>query len=336
MNSPVSERTRGTPALVAITLWIYARLLFLHPPAFRGDFGTDIVQVFRQLCLDAYHQRGAAGVARLWLPALDDVLRGAVAEHSSRLLSIRGATMQMRYRRSASVIFACFIAFVLAGIGFVKAYEDILRSSVPAAHPILTTAYDGVAIGAMLALLAVLAGGIPILLATLSYALRDRRRDILARLAVPPLALLVICLYLKVLLWLNVGGNTVATIHTWQRILGVGSGALVFVIAAVLSTAAVLDAVNRAEVHERLLRFSLVPGALAILGMVVTLVSHLVFSVALWQYAPSHFFGNDGFLASSTLVNTLLTVATMLAAVLVAALALSQGLGTRRGAPQPA
>ncbi|MGO8948787.1 MAG: hypothetical protein ACLQUY_14270 [Ktedonobacterales bacterium] len=332
MTSPKSEQLHALPAPVAITLWIYSRLLVLHPPVFRRDFSTGIIQVFRQICLDTYRRNGTAGIIRLWPAALGDLLRGALAEHAALLHIMRESPMETRYRRSTSMIFACFIAFVIAGIGFDKLSEDIMKSALPAAHPIMAVAYHAVMIGAVLALLAVLAGGIPLLLAALRFAVDHGRRDILARFAVPPVALAVTILYLTLIVRLNVGGDTVATIHTWQRIVGVGSAVLIFLIAAVASTAAVLDAFSRSEVPERLLRFSLIPGAVAILAMLATLVASLVWSVALWQYAPGHFFGNDGFLASSTLFATVLQASVMVLAVAVAALALSQGLGTRHGA----
>jgi hypothetical protein len=322
-----SERARSLPAPVAITLWIYSRLLVLHPRGFRRDFGAGIVQVFRQSCLDAYRLRGTDGVMWLWAPALADLVHGALAEHASRLAPAPEAPPALRYRRSASIVFACFMAFVVAGIGFAKNSEDVVKSSLPSSYPVLALAYHGVMVGAAVALLAVLAGVIPIALSTLRFALVRRRADILARLAVPPLSLCLSYLHLRLMMRLNIGGDTLATIHTWQRFLGVGSVVLVFLLAAAASCAAVLGAVRRSEIHERLLRASLLPGAMATLAMLGTLAAHILWSAALFKVAPEAFFGNDGFLATSTLLSMTLQVLLMGISVAIAALALSQGIG---------
>jgi hypothetical protein len=289
------------------------------------------MQVFRQSCLDAYRLGGTGGVIWLWAPALGDLLRGAVAEHALRLTPAPSGPPEERYRWSASIIFACFVTFVVAGIGFARNAEDVMKSSLPHAHPVLALAYNGVKVGAALALLAVLAGGIPIGISTLIFALRNRRNDILLRLAVPPLAICVTCLYLELIMRLNVGGNTTATIHTWQRFLGIGSIVLVFLLAAAASTAAVLDAVRRSKIRERLLRASLLPGAVATLAMLVALVGHLLWSIALWKVDPEDFFGNDGFLATSTLLSMALQVLLMAISVAIAGLAVSRAVARDDG-----
>jgi hypothetical protein len=329
---PSSEQVRGLPTPVAATLWLYSRLLVLHPRGFRRDFGRGIVQVFQQTCLDAYRVHGTGGVMWLWAPALTDLIHGALAEHASRLTLAPSAPPALRYRRSASIVFACFIAFVVAGIGFAKNAEDVLKSSLPSSYPVLGLAYHAVMAGAVLSLIAVLAGAIPIGVSTLSFALARRRADILARLALPPLALGLIYVYTRLIVRLNVGGNTPATIHSWQRFVGIGSLVLVFLLAAAASCTAVLDAVRRSEIRERLLRASLLPGAVATLAMLGTFAAHLLWSAALFKVAPDVFFGNDGFLATSTLLSMTLQVLLMGISVAIAALALSQSIGKPGGA----
>ncbi len=327
MSYRASRQSTTIPAPVALTLWIYSRLLIVHPPTFRHDFGDDILQVYRQTCLDAYARSGTVGVIRLWAPSASDLICGAIAEYALLLHIRREAPVEMKYRRSSSAIFACFIAFVFAGIGYSKMSEDVMKSGLPATYPLFSISYLGVEIGAIIALLGVLAGGIPIFVASLRFALAHGRHDIIVRYLVPPIALVVTLIYLGIIAALGVGGRTPATIHSWQRIVGIGSVVLVFLLAALASTAAVLDAVRRSEIDRRLLRFSLIPGAVAISGMVLTLVSHVVWSLALWQDAPNHFFGYDGFLASSTLVAIALEVTVMAVAVLLAIWALLDGVG---------
>ena len=193
-------------------------------PAFGVNLPPQSSRCSAKTCLDAYHAGGSLGVARLWLPALGDLLYGALAEHAALLtLSLKGSAHMLQYRRSASMIFAAFIAFVIVGIGFQKSSEDIMKSALPTTYPLLAVSYYAMMAGAIVALLAVLIGGIPIAFAALRYALANRRRDILARFMVPPIALLVILADVFVVVSLNIGGNTAATIHTPARFAGIGS-----------------------------------------------------------------------------------------------------------------
>lgn len=336
MSRHSAAPSRRMPLLLAVTLWAYRRLLLAQPPAFRHAYGESIYQVFCQTCRDAYHSRGAVGVMRLWLPALGDVLAGALAEYTVLFTqSLKGSSLMPQYRRSASMIFAAFIAFVIAGIGFQKSNEDIMKTTLPGAHPLLAIAYDAMMVGAGVALLAVLVGGIPIAFAALRYAFINRRSDILARFAVPPVALLVILAGVFIVTAYNISGNTAATIHTPARIAAIGSLVALFILGAIASTYAVLDAIARSEIDTRLLRFALLPGVVATVAMLAMVVAHVLWSFALWQNAPDYFWGNQGILASSTLLGAIAQVVIMVGAALIAARAVFQGLAARRTITPP-
>jgi hypothetical protein len=323
------------PLLLAVTLWAHRKLLLIQPPAFRREYGSSITQVFRQTCLDAYRSNGASGVMRLWLPACGDVLLGALAEYSVLVLgTLKGSPLMVQYRRSASLIFAAFIAFVIAGIGFQKSGEYIMQSSLPDAYPTLSIAYNAMMVGAVVALLAVLVGGIPIAFAALRYAVAHRRGDILARFAVPPVALLVIIAALFTVVSNNIGGNTAATIHSPARFAAIGGLALLFILGAVASTYAVLDAIARVEIPGGILRFALIPGVVATIAMAVMVLAQLLWSFTLWRNAPDIFWGDDGLLATSTLVGMIVQVVVMVVATLVAIRALAQGFAARNATPR--
>lgn len=328
MSFHSSPSRRRSFLLIAVTLWVYRRLLYLHPPAFRRDFGGPIIQVFAQTCRDAQRAAGAGGVARLWLPALGDLLRGAFAEYVSLIMQ-KGSYVMPQYRRSASIIFAAYIAFVVAGISFNKMSEDVMKSTLPSNYPILAIAYDAVAVGSVVSLLAVLAGGLPIAWEALRFAFANGRRDILARFAVPPLALAVIVGYFLLVVFLHIGGTAATTIHAPARIFGVGALVVIFLAGAVASTIAVLDAIARSDIAERFFRFSLLAGVLATVAMLCMLLATAAWSIGLWQDAPAHFFGNDGFLATSTLFYICVQLVLMVAATGIAIWAVSRGLTTR-------
>jgi len=54
------------------TRWFRA-LLRLFPSEFRGDFGRQMVDDFRDLRDDAVARRGSSGRVRVWLRAVADV-----------------------------------------------------------------------------------------------------------------------------------------------------------------------------------------------------------------------------------------------------------------------
>jgi hypothetical protein len=239
----------------------------------------------------------------------------------------------LQVRRSASVIFAAFIAFVIAGIGFQKSNEDIMKTSLPGAHPILGISYDVMAVAALVALLAVLIGGVPVALAALRYALANRRFDIISRFLVPPVALLVVIAWGFIVVTNNIGGNTTATLHTPARIAAVGGLFALFILAAIASVYAVLSAIARSDINPGLLRFTLLPGALATIAMLAMVAAQIAWGFGLWQNAPTHFFGNDGVLATSTLVGIVAQAVIMVVAAIVAISALARGYAARHATP---
>lgn len=335
MSRPSLAPDATMPLVLAVTLWAHRKLLRVQPPAFRREYGLSITQVFRQTCLDAYRSDGAMGVIRLWLPACGDVLLGALAEYSALLVrALKGSPLMVQYRRSASVIFAAFIAFVIAGIGFQKTGEYIMKTSLPDTYPLLAISYDAMMVGAVVALLAVLVGGVPVAFAALRYALAHRRGDILARFAVPVVVLLIIIAGGFIVVSYNIGGNTAATIHTPARFAAIGGLAALFILGAIASTYAVLDAIARSEIPDGLLRFALLPGVVATIAMVVMVLAHLLWSFTLWQNAPDIFWGDDGLLATSTLVGMIVQVVVMVVATIIAIRALAQGFAARNATPR--
>ena len=186
---------RSLPRSVSLTLLVWSALLRLCPRTFRQVYAGEMEQVFRVMLLDAWREDGLRGVARLWTPALGDVLLGAAAAHGDDIgLSIdalRRSWFMSRMRSSAITIFCAYIALVLTGMGFQKLTEDIMKTNIPSAYPGVGLAYDAIIAGAVLALLAVLVGGLPIAWDAIIQALGARRWGVLALFAVPPISLAI-------------------------------------------------------------------------------------------------------------------------------------------------
>jgi putative ABC transport system permease protein len=94
---------------------LYRALLRLFPAEFRGDFGDDMVDDFRDQRQDAYRARGIAGVVRVWLSALGDVARRAPGEQADACLADARYALRMMRRHAASS--AVIVALLAVGIG---------------------------------------------------------------------------------------------------------------------------------------------------------------------------------------------------------------------------
>lgn len=216
-----------------------------------------------------------------------------------------------RLRRAEITVFCAYIAFVLAGLAFAKITEYDDFSDATRAHPLIGGAFTTLVAGAYVALAAVVLGGLPLAAAAARSALAARRWGILALLAVPALAFAVFAGYALVL------GQVVApALHAGSgptpTNVGLGiSLAVVLLLCAIASTAAVTRAIVRGKIPLRLYRFARIPAALATLAMLVVTASLLVWGLSLRADVPSLFNGADGLMASNTAANWLAQLAIM-------------------------
>ncbi len=335
--SHVSSAPRRAEASVERATAAYTSLLRLCPPAFRADFGVEATQVFRQLCRDAAHERGAWGPLAVLFSALSDLLAGAIQDHFALLSGALYRSWAMsRMRSSAILVFCAYIVFVVVGLGFQKSTEDVVKSSVPTAHPGVALAYYGVMGGAALALLATLVGGLPIAFAALRQAFTARRWSIVALFAVPPVSLAIWLGWTFTLLNIifpanKAAGNTSPTAHFFLY-----SWVGAFVLAAIASVLAVSVAIARSEIRPELYRFALTPEIGVALGMLVTVGAIVVWAVQVQSVAPSYISANDGPLGlqASLGAHLIIQIAVMLVATLIVIAGIVRGYTGRR--PQAA
>jgi len=69
---------------VALSVWIYRMLLKTYPVRFQKEYGSHMLQVFRDCCLRALHQNGTDGMLRLWAITIFDLLRSLIEEHTQK------------------------------------------------------------------------------------------------------------------------------------------------------------------------------------------------------------------------------------------------------------
>ena len=198
--------------------------------------------------------------------------------------------MASRIRTSAVAIFCAFIVYGIAwlAVRFVRDPLPIWNNAVQR-HPEINTALIALDSAGIIALLAIVIGGVPILYVVLRNALRDRRRKLLGLLAIPLLALAVLVIYslLAVGTWTqrNPQGTPAAPFTTLALVLQLGF--LLLLLAVVIgSTTAVAIAVRRSHFSDRLLRFTLIPAAIVVLGMAAGLITTIILSILILTEAP--------------------------------------------------
>ena len=70
--------------LVSFSVGVYQLLLNMYPTQFRQEYGADMLQVFRDCCLRAFHHGGKIGILKLWIITLLDFLRSVLTEHMQK------------------------------------------------------------------------------------------------------------------------------------------------------------------------------------------------------------------------------------------------------------
>ena len=291
--------------------------LLLYPPAWRERYADEVLAVLEQ--------------HRVTLWTVFDVLLGAVDAHLRRdLLPGRLTSMAHRIRTSEIAIFVAFVLFCLAWLPlrFVRdplpVWEDAVR-----VHPELYAALTALDVSGLVAFLALLAGGPPLLLSALLGALRARRWSVLLLLAVPLAALAALVGYALLAQpeWTQRQSAAVLAPLTPLAVV-LQLGFVLLVMAAVLgSTAAISAAIGRSELSERVLRFALLPAGIAAVAMLAGLVAAWTLLALIVTEAPQ-----VGTWPPIEVVIALL----MLAAVLLAVVAFRRGLAAARGAPDGA
>ena len=111
--------------------------------------------------------------------------------------------MVIKLRRSVLAVLWAWVAFVVAGIGFQKMTED--GDFAEATHHggvLMGLAFDAIVVCAIVALVAVSAGELPIAFAALRHAVVEGRKDVPLLFAVPPLALASFVGYTLLLTWM--------------------------------------------------------------------------------------------------------------------------------------
>jgi hypothetical protein len=288
------------------------RLLQLYPAAWRERYGAEVAAVLQQ------HR------VSLW--TVVDVLVGALDAHlHPNLLPGRLISMPHRLRSSEIVVFCAFVLFCVAWLPL-----RLVRDPLPVweaavrAHPELLTTLGLLDVAGLVATLAILAGGVPILLTALGQAIAARRWGLLLLFAVPLLAVLALIVYWLVAVPASTARQSDAPAAPLTPLaVALQLGLLVLLLLAVGgSAAAIATAIGRSSFSVRLLRFVLVPATVTTAALAVGLVAGVALSALIFVEAPQ-----VGSWPPLHIADALL----MLAAAALSGAALRRGLGAARG-----
>jgi hypothetical protein len=245
----------------------------------------------------------------------------------------RTLTMLTRLRAANVAVFCSWIAFVLAGLSLNGQLDDSPYVPLMRERADLQALWLILQAGAVISLLAVLAGGLPIALAVWRNSPAQRRWFL-----VPALCFVLVLIPPAIAIALTLTGvlHPVTTPPSWTHP-GLIAYEALFFLCAVASTFAVARAVQLGSVSEETYRFALIPATVTVGAMAVMLAATVVWGLFASAALPSEFYRTPFTWPSNlTFVTWLLIVVVMALATTVSAIALLRGFAARGGSQSPA
>jgi hypothetical protein len=292
-------------------------LVRLYPKQWRGRYEEEFLAMLEQRPISLLDS------VDLLLGALDAYLHPALGT-AALSLPERIKQMLSALRRSLLTIFCAYIGFIIAGMGFQKLTEDRVFVEAAQGHSVMGFSFQLVVIGAVAALLAMLAGGLPIVSAIVKAALVRKRYSILLLLATPIFALIA---FIGITLLLE--ATIPVSASQFENILSMLILLAAFLGAAVVSTGSVCFAVARSEIPPRLLHFAVIPSLLTTLSMAITWIATLAWGLSLHSSVPHLFESSRGIMRTSTSASWLEIVVMMALATVLATVSLVRSLSAR-------
>ncbi|HEY7094013.1 MAG TPA: hypothetical protein VH393_12575 [Ktedonobacterales bacterium] len=270
--------------------------------------------------------------ARPSLTDYADILLGAL-DARLFLRDTTGGTLTMltRYRAANVAVFCSWILFVLAGLALNGMLDDSAYVPLMRERADLHTAWLVLQAGAVISLLAVLAGGLPIALAVWRNSPAQRRWFL-----VPAICFLLVAAPVAVAVILTVTGvvQPVTTPPSWGHPAVIGYQIL-FILCAAASTYAVTRAVRLGSVGEETYRFALIPAIVTVGAMALMLGATVVWGLLASATLPDVFYRAPGAWPSNlTFASWLIVVIVMSLATAVGAIALLRGFAAQSGDSQ--
>ena len=252
-----------------------------------------------------------------------DVFLGAVDAHLQLLngenLTWRIMNMLNKLRTTILMVFAAFIGFIVAGFSLVGLADDSPMIPLMKTNPALAAAWMTIQIGAAVALLAVVIGGLPLAVTIIRRAMAGDKRS-RGMLLVSVFSFLALALYLGFVFLVGTGRIRIPGVvqvvqpgnfPAGNRLLLEGL-MLVFILGAIASTLAVWKAISNTDTEQetfhaagrsltmKIYKFAFVPAVITTLAMLVMLVATITWGWLSFSALPQVFSGNFGPWGTST------------------------------------
>jgi hypothetical protein len=284
-------------------------LMRLYPLSWRNRFGAE----FDALLEECLHSP---------LDVLDVIL-GALDAHLQLLngenINWRLLNMLNKLRTTILMVFASYVAFIVAGMSLVGLLDDSPMIPLMQTDPAPAFVMGVIRITAVLALLAVIIGGMPLAVTVIRHVLASDRTSI-KLLLVPVLSFAILMLYFGFVFLVGTGQIQIPGVAQvvqpnnfplGNRLLLAGL-MLLFVLGAIASTWAVWKAISRTDIERasfrpagrivniNLYKFAYIPAVITTVSMLVMAVATIIWSKMVFSALPQVFWGNFGLWQTST------------------------------------
>jgi hypothetical protein len=253
-------------------------------------------------------------------------------------------------RRSMIAAFGAFVLFMLAYIAMGRTADPSAPfDAIGRIHPQIGIAHSLLAYSGVIALLAIVLGGLPILFTAIRHAISRGPRNVIKLFVIRPKQALLL-LGVALLITICFLGYLLATQYIFGPppctstngcvagqppfILALGFAAIIgvitlFVFIILAITTSLSLTVVRSQFSQELLRFTLVPVAILAVTMGAATVAATVWLISLWVLAP-HFAASGSGLGNGQTAWVIAIIATMALATLITIGAFGSGLKASR------
>ena len=303
-------------------------LVRLYPRWWRERYGDE----FEALLEECLHS--PLDVLDIFLGALDTHLE-LTHETNWRLMN-----MNNKLRTTILLVFASYIAFIVAGFSLSGLMDDSQLVPLMRSHPILAASWTTIEAGSVIGLLAIVIGGAPLAWTIIHRAFTSERKD-KQLLFVPLYAFLALVIYFLGMVYMAFNTDildqpTTSTGHVlmWGLI-------TVFLLGAIASTVAIWKLISRTEVEQgtfpligkekpiKLYEFAFVPAVIAALAMLVMFLATVIWGWQSYALRPDLFTGNMGVMMTSTKGSFAFTLIVMAMASITGGYAVLRGRSSR-------
>jgi hypothetical protein len=304
-------------------------LVSLYPRAWRERYGDE----FDALLEECLHS--PLDVLDIFLGALDAHLE------LSHETNWRMMNMINKLRTTVLLVFAAYIAFIVAGFSLTGLMDDSQLVPLTRSNPVLSVSYLTIEIGSVIGLLAIVIGGAPLAWTIIRRAFTSQRKD-LGLLFVPLISFLALVIYFLTMVYLAFNTHildqptsSIGHALMWGLI-------VIFIVGAIASTAAVWKLISHTDVEQetlgvlgksttiKLYEFAFTPAVIAALSMIVMFVATLIWGWLSYSLRPDLFTGNMGVMMTSTKGSFAFTIIVMAVAVVTSWIGLVRGRSSQK------